>query len=409
MLKTIPTHQVTLGMHLHALTGAWVEHPFWKTKFVLQDPTDLKKLQESGVKKVTIDTGKGADVVETKPERTGKSYKQSEPVAAGATEIDVTVNGVSANEEWKQASQTIRASKKAVESMFKDVRMGKAINTEELGSIVSDISASISRNETTLISLARLKTKDDYTYMHSVAVCGLMIALSRQLSLSEAETKQAGLAGLLHDVGKAAIPIEVLNKPGALTDDEFDLIKSHPALGHQLLLDAKVTDKLALDVCLHHHEKVDESGYPKKLKGSQISLFAKMGAVCDVYDAVTSNRPYKEGWDPAVSLQRMAQWKGHFDEDVFKAFVKSLGIYPIGSTVKLKSGKLAIVIDQSPKSLLTPVVKVFFSTKSKSRIPVLTIDLSKKNVREEIEGYEDPLLWGVDNVDELWSSFEVWD
>lgn len=409
MLKTIPTHQVTLGMHLHALTGAWVDHPFWKTKFVLQDSADLKKLQESGVKEVVIDIGKGIDVVETKLERADKSEKQSEWLAVKASDMGVIVSAVSASEERKQASRTIHASKKAVASMFKDVRMGKAINTKELGTIVNDISTSISRNESALISLARLKTKDDYTYMHSVAVCGLMIALSRQLNLSEAEAKQAGLAGLLHDVGKAAISLEILNKPGALTDDEFDLVKSHPALGHQLLLDAKVTDEIALDVCLHHHEKIDGTGYPEKLKGTEISLFARMGAVCDVYDAVTSNRPYKAGWDPAVSLQRMAQWKGHFDEVVFKAFVKSLGIYPIGSIVKLKSGKLAIVIDQSPKSLLTPIVKVFFSTKSKARIPMATIDLAKNNVRDEIEGYENPLLWGIDNVDEIWSQFEVWD
>lgn len=410
MLKTIPTHQVTLGMHLHALTGAWVDHPFWKTKFVLENPADLHKLKASSVKEVVIDVDKGVDVAVAKPAES-QLPNIAEPVnEANAPNSDKkTTKRIKASEERIQASRTINASKKAVASMFKDVRMGKAINTQELGSLVKDISASVSRNESALISLARLKTKDDYTYMHSVAVCGLMVALSRQLDLSEEETKQAGLAGLLHDVGKAVIPIEVLNKPGALTDEEFDLVKSHPERGYQLLLEAKVVDAVALDVCLHHHEKIDGSGYPEQLKESQISLFAKMGAVCDVYDAITSNRPYKEGWDPAVSLQRMAQWKGHFDEVVFKAFVKSLGIYPIGSTIKLKSGKLAIVIDQSPKSLLTPIVKVFFSTKSKSRIPMKTIDLSKANERDAIDGYEDPALWGVDNVDEIWSKFEVWD
>lgn len=409
MLKTIPTHQVKLGMHIHALTGAWVDHPFWKNNFTLQNPADLKKLQESSVKEIIIDTVKGLTLdASSIPAQTYNERELIEDVKA-LEPIKTTTKRVSASEERKQASRTINASKKAVALMFKDVRMGKVINTEELGSLVNDIASSVSRNESALISLARLKTKDDYTYMHSVAVCGLMIALSRQLNLSEAETKQAGLAGLLHDVGKAAIPLEMLNKPGALTDKEFDLVKSHPVLGHQLLLDAKVADTVALDVCLHHHEKIDGSGYPEKLKEAQISLFARMGAVCDVYDAVTSNRPYKEGWDPAVSLQRMAQWKGHFDEVIFKAFVKSLGIYPIGSTVKLRSGKLAIVIDQSPKSLLTPIVKVFFSTKSKSRIPMITIDLSKNNARDEVEGYEDPMLWGIENVDEIWSKFEVWD
>lgn len=412
MLKTIPTKQVILGMHIHALTGAWVNHPFWKTKFVINDPIDLKKLQESGVKEVVIDISKGLDVVEEKQIKvTSDSIK---PQAAEIPKIDkhktsTSVKRNSLREEHAQASKTIGASKKAITAMFKDVRMGKAINTESLNSVVNDISLSVARHESALISLARLKTKDDYTYMHSVAVCALMVALSRQLKLSESETKQAGLAGLMHDIGKAGIPNEVLNKPGALTNDEFALVKLHPQRGHEILLAAKVTDEVALDVCLHHHEKIDGSGYPHKLQDDQISLFAKMGAVCDVYDAITSNRPYKEGWDPGVSLQRMAQWKGHFDEVVFKAFVKSLGIYPIGSTIKLKSGRLAIVIDQSPQSLLKPIVRVFFSTKSKSRIPIQTIDLSKPNEREEILGHEDPLLWGIKDVDDIWSRFEIWD
>ena len=145
------------------------------------------------------------------------------------------------------------------------------------------------------------------------------------------------------------------------------------------------------------------TGYPEKLKAEEISIFAKMGAVCDVYDAVTSNRPYKEGWEPGVSLQRMAQWAGHFDEAVFKAFVKSVGIYPIGSMVKLKSGRLAVVIDQSPKSLLTPIIKVFFSTKSKSRIKVELVDLSKSHEQDSIVGHEDPVLWGINDVHEIWT------
>lgn len=409
MLKTISIEQVRLGMHIHALKGAWIDHPFWKTKFVLEDPEDLAKLQKSGIKHIVIDSKKGLDVAAEPRESQDPIESQQHADHQVEKAPELTSKRVSAQAERASAMRAINASKKAVKSMFHDVRMGKAIDTEALGTLVQDVSSSIARNNTALISLARLKSKDDYTYMHSVAVCGLMIALAKQLKLSEEQTRQAGLAGLLHDIGKAGIPNEVLNKPGALTDDEFSLVKLHPERGHQILLDAQVTDEVALDVCLHHHEKVDGSGYPHRLKGEEISLFARMGAVCDVYDAITSNRPYKEGWDPGVSLQRMSQWNGHFDEAVFKAFVKSLGIYPVGSTVKLKSGKLAIVIDQSPKSLLSPIVKVFFSTKSKARIPVQLIDLSKGSARDSIEGHENPKNWGIDNVDEIWSNFEVWD
>jgi HD-GYP domain-containing protein (c-di-GMP phosphodiesterase class II) len=406
MLKTIPTTQVKLGMHIHALNGAWVEHPFWKTKFVLEDPTDLKKLLASNVKEVVIDVSKGLDVEQPKQ---NKDKSVEEPQEKKALSVKVGEEKVSAQAEFKAAKRAINASRLAVSSMFNDVRMGKVVSADAAMPLVADIAASVSRNQNALISLVRLKTKDDYTYMHSVAVCAMMVALAKQLNLSELETRQAGLAGLMHDIGKAGIPLEVLNKPGALTEEEFNLVKLHPERGHELLLEAGINDETVLDVCLHHHEKMDGTGYPSKFKDEQISLFAKMGAVCDVYDAITSNRPYKSGWDPGVSLQRMAQWKGHFDETIFKAFVKSLGIYPIGSTLKLKSGRLAVVIDQSPKSLLTPIVKVFFSTKTKSRIPISLIDLSKSNERDTIIGYEDPALWGIMNIDEVWSQFEIWD
>lgn len=404
MLKTIPTHQVTLGMHIHALNGVWIDHPFWKSKFVLNDPEDLKKLRASSIKEVVIDIAKGLDVKMS--EITTTAPIQPAEVAAEQPkppEEKKTLVRVSAAEEQVRAKKILLESKKAVTTMLNDVRMGKAVNPGTATALVEEIASSVSRNESALISLVRLKTKDDYTYMHSVAVCALMIALAKELNLNETETKQAGMAGLLHDVGKAGIPLEVLNKPGALTDDEFTLVKLHPERGHAMLMQANILDDVVLDVCLHHHEKVNGSGYPHKLAADQISLFAKMGAVCDVYDAVTSNRPYKAGWEPGVSLHRMAQWEGHFDDTVFKAFVRSIGIYPIGSMVKLKSGRLAVVIDQNEKSLLTPLVKVFFSTKSKTRIPVETLDLSKPSANDSIASHEDPATWGIHNMQEIWT------
>ncbi len=408
MLKVVSTKQVRLGMFIQELKGAWIDHPFWHNAFKLEDPSDLKKLQVSVIKEVVIDTSKGLDVLEQNVQE--EALEQVASVEEPSPEIKpvVKTTRVSAAEEQENAKRVIKSSKKAVASMFHEVRMGKAVNAEAALQLVDDIASSVARNEGALISLVRLKNKDDYTYMHSVAVCALMIALANELGLSEAQTKQAGMAGLLHDIGKAGIPIEVLNKPGALTDEEFTTVKLHPERGHAMLVQANITDEVVLDVVLHHHEKVNGMGYPNKLKADEISLFAKMGAVCDVYDAVTSNRPYKDGWEPGVSLHRMAQWSEHFDDSVFKAFVKSVGIYPIGSMVKLKSGRLAVVIDQSPKSLLTPVLKVFFSTKSNSRISVEVLDLSKPYARDSIVGHEDPVVWGVHDINEIWSQFEIW-
>jgi HD-GYP domain-containing protein (c-di-GMP phosphodiesterase class II) len=209
------------------------------------------------------------------------------------------------------------------------------------------------------------------------------------------------MAGLLHDLGKALMPMDVLNKPGKLSDEEFAIIKTHPEEGYKLLLDGKGVSAAIKDVCLHHHEKVDGSGYPIGLNGESMSLIAKMGAVCDVYDAITSNRPYKAGWDPAESIKRMAEWKGHFDPSVFQAFVKSLGIYPIGSLVRLESGKLGVVIEQGEQSLLKPKVKVFFSTKSQAYLKPETIDLARS--AEKIASREDAAKWGIKDVDCYWA------
>jgi HD-GYP domain-containing protein (c-di-GMP phosphodiesterase class II) len=391
-------------MFIHELKGAWVDHPFWKKRFLLEDITDLQRLKTSPVQHVVIDIAKGLDALDEQE----SAEVDCESIATTSAveivlEVEKPIKRISAQQEQTEAKRIIKESKQAVASMLKDIRLGKAINVEAILPLVDEISASITRNEGALISLVRLKTQDDYTYMHSVAVCALMTALAKQLELSESEIKQVGLAGLLHDVGKSKIPLDVLNKPGALTDSEFDLVKLHPQRGYDLLIEAKIIDSVALDVCLNHHEKLDGSGYPHRLKDAEISLYAKMGAVCDVYDAVTSNRPYKAGWEPGMSLKRMAQWTNHFDQVVFKAFVKSVGIYPIGSVVILKSGRLAVIIDQSEKSLLQPIVKVFFSTKAKSRIAVEVIDLSKPSAMDEIIGQESAATWGVLNIHELWA------
>jgi HD-GYP domain-containing protein (c-di-GMP phosphodiesterase class II) len=150
-----------------------------------------------------------------------------------------------------------------------------------------------------------------------------------------------------------------------------------------------------LDVCRHHHERVDGNGYPDKLSGEALSVFARMGAVCDVYDAITSERCYKDPWEPAVALRKMAEWReGQFDEAIFQAFVKTVGIYPTGTLVKLHSGRLGVVTDQTDAGLLKPKVKVFFSGKSRIPIPQEVINLARS--QDSIESVEDPLHWGFD-------------
>lgn len=396
MLKKIPVDQLRLGMHLQAFCGAWLDHPFWRTRFVIEDPNDLVLIRDSSIREVWIDIGKGRDVEPTADRHV--TYQTADVVPA---EASMPPERAAFADEVKRASRIVARGREAVVSMFQEARLGKAVDADAAAPLVEEISNSVLRNPGALISLARLKTADDYTYLHSVAVCALMIALARQLGLDEQQTREAGMGGLLHDLGKAAMPSAVLNKPGKLTDEEFALIKTHPEAGHRMLLEGRSVSETIRDICLHHHEKFDGSGYPAGLKGEQISLMARMGAVCDVYDAITSNRPYKAGWDPAESIKRMAEWQGHFDPAVFQAFVRSLGIYPVGSLLRLESGKLGVVVEQSEASLLKPRIKVFFSTKSQAYITPEIIDIARS--REKIAGREDAAKWGIQDADRWWA------
>ena len=406
MLKRIAIKDVKLGMFICEFCGSWMEHPFWKTKFLLEDPKDLETIMASGIKELWIDVAQGEDVADSARVVTlEQAHKESEAVLLNASHTKTVVKN-SLEDELKIAARVCAQAKQAVTEMFSDARMGNAIKVADAKAMVEEIADSVARHPHALISLARLKTADNYTYLHSVAVCGLMIALARQLGLEEELVQEAGLAGLLHDIGKAEIPLKILNKPGKLTDDEFIVVKAHPENGANMLLDHPLVSALVVDVVMHHHEKIDGTGYPHRLKGENISLFAKMGAVCDVYDAITSTRSYKKGWPPAESIRKMAEWsKGHFDEAVFQAFVKTVGIYPTGSLVRLESGRLGVVVEQNNSALLTPKVKVFFSAKTRTPIIQETLDLAMLQGKEKIIGREAPEEWGFKNLDLLWTGF----
>lgn len=395
MLRKIAVADLTLGMYIHEFCRPRANDPFWTlhVERELRDEAVLQRIQQSS-REVWIDTGRGNSPEEPNPPQ----VHAPTTVALGDTAP------ASMDEELARARLICGRAKAAVMTMFSDARMGRSMNTEDVDLLVEEISNSVMRHPHALISLSRLKTSDEYTYMHSVAVCALMVALARQMGLSDDQVREAGVAGLMHDVGKMMIAPAILNKPDRLTAEEYQAMKYHPQAGHKILKGSQQVTAAVKDVCLHHHEKMDGSGYPHGLKGEEISMFARMSAICDVYDAVTSDRPYKKGWDAASSIREMASWRGHFDEPIFQHFVKTIGIYPVGTLVRLKSERLGVVIEQSEQSLLRPKVKVFLSTHSRASLEPKVVDLTHPLEQDAIVKFELAADWGIEDVDRMWAA-----
>lgn len=406
MLKRIPSSDLRVGMYVEEFCGSWMDHPFWRARFAINGPADLEKIRSSGVSEVWIDASKGVDV------DSGQALVVDR--ATAGAQVEARLQSVQARpaerpartadmaSELERASRIFQESRRNVASMFDEARLGGLGATDTVEPVVDNIADSVARNPTAMIGLARLKSADDYTFMHSMAVSAMMVALARNLGWDEARVRDAGMAGLMHDVGKAQIPLSILNKPGTLDDVEWKTMRTHSERGHAILSETRGVTPAALDAVLHHHEKVDGSGYPHRLTGDQISDLAKMAAVCDVYDAVTSDRPYKGGWQPTAAIRKMTEWTGHFDGAIFKAFVKTVGIYPVGSLVRLKSQRLAVVVDHDPAHLLQPTVKVFFSLRSMVHIEPVVLKLDKNREGDQILGFEDPEAHGFTHFNDLW-------
>jgi HD-GYP domain-containing protein (c-di-GMP phosphodiesterase class II) len=389
-------------MHLHELGGAWLDHPFWRSSFKIDDAQTLQKIRSSGIREAWIDTDKGLDI----------AGGVTEAEADAEVELDLQASiaepapppRASTEEEIARAREVCAQAVAEVGKLFHEARMGKAIQPETLMPVATKIAASVERNPGVLSALLRLRHQDTYTYMHSVSVGALMVGLGRQLGLDSSQLPEIGLAGLLHDIGKVGIELELLNKKGRLSEEEFGRLREHAPYGHRLLEKGNASE-IALEVARHHHERTDGSGYPDRLTSDDIRLCARMAAVCDVYDATTSDRPYKDAWPPAHALRKMAEWsRNQYDTRVFHAFVRTVGIYPVGTLVRLKSGYLGVVIDQNEAALLTPHVKIFFTIDKGRRIPVRIVDLAEGG--DEILSHEDPAAWGIEDLQGLWSGLD---
>lgn len=389
-------------------------HPFWKSKFLLEDAEDVEKVRQSDVPYVLIDDERGIapPVAPTElptrgasPARAQQEALASRIAARRAAPVMPAPSMTVADRERQQAKQIVERSRKVIRQLFASVRLGKAVRMAPVEGIVDEITQSVMHNPHALLSVTRLKSKDEYTFLHSVAVCTLMVNFARHLDLDDGQVRELGMAGLLHDIGKAAIPDEILNKPGRLTDEEFELIRSHPLQGVSLLADAPEMVAAAIDVCQHHHEKMDGTGYPFGLPGEQISLAARMGAICDVYDALTSDRIYKDAWTPLEAVSAMWSWQGHFDRELLFAFMQSIAVFPVGMLVRLRSNRLGVVIDCA-RRVATPRVCAFYATRERQWLELEIVEISDSLAADQIISAEKPEHWAFSDWETMSASLQ---
>lgn len=407
-----------LGMFIQALDGSWFDHPFWKTKFLLAEMDDLRLLQSSAIDGVWVDEEKSLAPAMThltapKPEAPDPTPRQQlleelrppprRRTNAGSEprrDEQSAVEGVPDFNEFDAAESVLTDCKAAVGELFARVQSGDGVAAiEDAEPVVSGIAQSVERNPDALITLVRVRTLDDYSYLHSIAVSALMINLARQLQLPPAYVQQAGTAGLFMDVGKAFLAPGLLSKPSLYSATEREQMQRHTVLGADAVKGSGDLGKIVADVCLHHHERYDGSGYPHRLKGDEISLFARMAGICDTYDALASERPHRPARSPADAVSEMYKLKHQFDESVLTTFIRSIGIYPTGSLVRLESRRLGCVVAQRHDQLTRPVVRVFYSIPSGAYLTVDEIDLADEPAPDRIVAREEPARWGISDWD----------
>jgi putative nucleotidyltransferase with HDIG domain len=397
VIKKINVERLKPGIFVHDFNSGWLHHPFLRNKITIETDADVEKVLEYQIREVYIDTERGLDIDD--------AQTQQEVAAEIQTEIDkvpapVKKEGrVPLQEELVRAKRLISAAKKTTRRLMDDVKLGKQIDVQQVETVVDKLTESVLNNKDALISLVRIKQKDEYTYMHSLAVSALCISFAQHLGLDAAKTKQIGIGGLLHDFGKVKIPLEILTKPGPLTEMEFEIMKKHVEHGECILRQTTRIDESSIHVTAHHHERLDGTGYPEGLRGDQISLFGQMAAIVDIYDALTAERCYKNSLPPTEALKKLFEWSdGYLNREMVEQFIAHVGIYPVGTLVRLRSGLVGVVVDHGGKGLLYPIVRVLFDTRRARLFRPFSLDLSKKALSgesDEVVSCESPARFGI--------------
>jgi HD-GYP domain-containing protein (c-di-GMP phosphodiesterase class II) len=376
MIRRIPIGKLLPGMYVVDLHKRWIEHSTWITRFKVRDAAHIAHLQDDGIVEVSIDTAKGIDL----PPSPIVAINEIEQKYRSLAELKAAqTHTVSLAEERRRAARLLSEASGLVGHLMAEARVGVAVDAAFLEPVVSRMVASVARNPDALPPMARLKRPEFYAADHAVSTAALIIALGRHQGLPEPEIEKLALGTMVKDVGQSAIDARVVNKPGQLSHDEYSLVQSHVEEGLAVLEATTRLSETSVAVVLEHHERYNGCGYPYRMAGDEISSAGRMAAIVDTYDAMTSDRPYRAALSPSLALRQLYEQSGaQFDPALVTAFVKTVGIYPVGSLVMLESGHLAVVEEQNPEVPTAPIVRVIYHAGRRQYVTPTEVDLSRK-------------------------------
>ena len=355
----IDVNDLEYGMFVSELDRPWTETPFLIQGVLIESGEDIAEFRRL-CDYVYIDVERSREIIAPKLRTlAAKPLAEDKPHSNEITLQVVEREQEAFRKELKVARKIHHRTRGYIDKLLDDVRLGNSLDTDTARELVGEMADSISRSPNAMLWLTHMKKRDEYTPIHCMNVCILALTFGRTLGLERKQLDMLGLGALLHDIGKMNIPLELLNKPGRLTDEEFEIIKTHSMSGYHLLRQEKEMPGEVLDIVRSHHERINGRGYPDGLTADFIGLLVQITSIVDVYDAITSDRCYQDGIAPHDALKNMFNWAGEkFDADLVENFIKCLGIYPIGSMLELNTGHIGIVVSASEKARLRPIILV---------------------------------------------------
>ncbi|MBD1581530.1 HD-GYP domain-containing protein [Pseudoalteromonas sp. S16_S37] len=394
-MKIIDINELKPGMFVVGVTKQ-TGHVKVKNQGWVKTQGGIDNLLKAGVMAVEIDPDKTLNTSGKKQSDSAEKPAQQAPSQSkvahreekkqpATKKHDPFHKSTSIENELDKANALYQQAKALQQKTFDDLKNGKQLDLTPFQDTASGLIDSVFRNQDALACIAQIKDKDAYLLEHSINVAILIGIFAKHLAFERELIEQITTGALLHDIGKIQVPDEILNKPGTLTDEEYELMKQHARFSYDIVANANLGD-IAIEIAGFHHERLDGSGYPYGKKADELSLFVRMIAIVDSYDAITADRVYKSSKTPVATFKVLREHvPHHYDETLLNAFIHCMGVYPVGTLVKLKSQRVGVISQSNPQTPLQPVVKVFYHAKHMHYTEVKDVDLSSKRSDDEIE------------------------